>query len=110
MVRTWEEDNDPGVCDCCEVDCGRETGPERARWNEREAGCADEMGSGRSEVKPAGKLSDRVRESRVEGGGEGSPDGGGIKSVEGGDCLSTGVGGEERPFETRFHSPAEFCS
>jgi hypothetical protein len=94
------------------VDCGRETGPERARWNERKADCADGTGSGRSDVEPEvmpGKLSDRVRESRVEGGGEGSPDGGGIKSVEG-DCLSTGVGGEERPFETRFHSPAEFCS
>lgn len=74
--------------------------------------CADETGSGRSEVKPEvmpGKLSDRVRESRVEGG-EGLLGGGGIKSVEGGECLSTGVGGEERPFETRFHSPAEFCS
>jgi hypothetical protein len=95
------------------VDWGRETGPERARWNERKADCADGTGSGRSEVKPEvmpGKLSDRVRESRVEGGGEGLPDGGVIKSVVGGDCLSTGVGGEERPFETRFHSPAEFCS
>jgi hypothetical protein len=95
------------------VDCGRDTGPERARWNERRADCADGMGSGRSEVEAEvmpGKLSDRVRESRVEGGGEGLPDGCGIKSVDEGDCLSTGVGGEERPFETRFHSPAEFCS
>jgi hypothetical protein len=57
-----------------------------------------------------GKLSDRVRESLVVWGGEGLPDRSGIKSVEGGDCLSTGVGGEERPFEIRFHSPAEFCS
>jgi hypothetical protein len=95
------------------MDCGRETGPESARWNERNADCADGTGSGRwlgkAEGMP-GKLSDRVRESRVEGGGEGLPDGGGIRSVEGGDGLSTGVGGEERPFETRFHSPAEFCS
>jgi hypothetical protein len=95
------------------MDCGRETGPESARWNERNADCADGTGSERSLGKAEGmpgKLSDRVRESRVEGGGEGLPDGGGIRSVEGGDGLSTGVGGEERPFETRFHSPAEFCS
>jgi hypothetical protein len=96
------------------VDCGRETGPERARWNERKADCADGTGSGRSEVESEvmpGKLPDLVRESLVEGG-EGSPDKGRMRSVEveGGDCLSTGVGGEERPFETRFHSPAEFCS
>jgi hypothetical protein len=90
-----------------------ETGPERARWNERKVDCADGTGSGRSMGKAEGmpgKLSDRVRETRVEGGEEGLPDEGGIKSVEGGDCLSTGVGGEERPFETRFHFPAEFCS
>jgi hypothetical protein len=79
----------------------------------RKTDCAGATGSGRSvgmvEGIP-GKLSDRVRESRVGGGGEGSPNGGERKSVEGGDCLSTGVGGDERPFETRFHSPAEFCS
>ena len=45
-----------------------------------------------------GKLSDRVRETRAEGGGEGLLDEGGIKLVEGGDCLSMGVGGEEQPF------------
>jgi hypothetical protein len=87
-------------------------GPESVRWKERRADCADGIGSGRSVGKVEGipgKLSDRVRES-LGGGGEGLPDGGGIRSVEGGDCLSTGVGGEERPFETRFHSPAEFCS
>lgn len=102
------------MCDCCKLDWGRETGPESARWKERNADCADGTGSGRSVCKVEGmpgKLSDRVRESLAEGGGEELPfpDGGGMKSVEG-DCLSTGVGGEERPFEIRFHSPAEFCS
>jgi len=68
------------------VDCGRETGPESARWNERKADCADGTGSERSYVNPdvmPGRLSDRVRESRVvEGGGEGLRDEDGIKSVE----------------------------
>ena len=53
-----------------------------------------------------GKLSDRVRETRAEGGGEGLPDEGGIKLVEGGDWEEPSYrgrlsAGQEGPWETQ---------